>query len=504
MPAKKKNSAKKKAQAQNNNVSSSSAAASSSTVNNTVCGPIKQAERVKEEGNNSFKGGRYAEAIDLYAEAIELNAQEPSYWTNRAASYMALKKFKPAVDDCQQALFILNPQMPPNKPALGTHRPKPFNRKITVLQGHVKNFEKAYGQKDWGMARLALEKCQQALDAEGGGVDSIPAEWRVWKVELELARGNWDGASIGANEALRASPNSPDALALRGLVLFLTGKLSQALTHVNSALRYDPGHDRAGSLRKRVKDVERLKEEGNVAFKTNNLLEAMDKYGEALERIGKNEEEGKGGQIRATLLSNRATTMYKIGRHDDALQDCDESLELQPHSFKALRTRARIYIGLEKYDAAVADFKSAIKEANVRALKAELKKAELDLKRSKTKDYYKILGVEKECTEVEIKKAYRRESLKHHPDKGGDEEKFKLVSEAYAVLSDSQKRFRYDNGDDDDNGMGDEDGFGHMHGGMSHMDLAELFAQFHGGFPGAGRGGGRRGSGFGGMGGFPF
>jgi DnaJ family protein C protein 7 len=254
----------------------------------------------------------------IHKARAELNAQEPSYWTNRAASYMALKKFKPAVDDCQQALFILNPQMPPNKPALvkallrlarcqyalgslsaaasslarilglepGNAQAKALQQKITVLQGHVKNFEKAYGQKDWGMARLALEKCQQALDAEGGGVDSIPAEWRVWKVELELARGNWDGASIGANEALRASPNSPDALALRGLVLFLTGKLSQALTHVNSALRYDPGHDRAGSLRKRVKDVERLKEEGNVAFKTNNLLEAMDKYGEALEVRG--------------------------------------------------------------------------------------------------------------------------------------------------------------------------------------------------------------------------
>lgn len=146
----------------------------------------------------------------------------------------------------------------------------------------------------------------------------------------------------------------------------------------------------------------------------------------ALQRIGKAEEEGKGGQIRATLLSNRATTMYKLGRYDDALQDVDESLELAPHSFKALRTRARIHIGLEKYDAAVADFKSAIKEASsegtasdadVRALKTELKKAELDLKRSKTKDYYKILGVSKECTEADIKKAYRRESLKHHPDK---------------------------------------------------------------------------------------
>lgn len=224
---------------------------------------------------------------------------------------MALKKFKPALDDCQQALFILTPQSS-NKPALvktllrlarcqyavgaisnagsslnrlltlepGNAQAKQLQQKIVTLEGHIKNFEKAYGQKDWGMARLALDKCTQAIDLEGG---DVPSEWRVWKVELELARGSWDAASIGANEALRAAPNSPDALALRGLVLFLTGKLSQALTHVSSALRYDPGHERAQKLRKRVKDVERLKEEGNVAFKTNNLLEAMDKYTEALD-----------------------------------------------------------------------------------------------------------------------------------------------------------------------------------------------------------------------------
>lgn len=58
-------------------------------------------------------------------------------------------------------------------------------------------------------------------------------------------------------------------------------------------------------------------------------------------------------------------------------------------------------------------------ENDVRGLKAELKKAEAALKRSKTKDYYKILGIPRDCGDAEIKKAYRRESLKHHPDKVG-------------------------------------------------------------------------------------
>lgn len=207
------------------------------------------------------------------------------------------------------------------------------------------------------------------------------------------------------------------------------------------------------------------------------------------------------------LLSNRATTLVKIERWEDALADTEASLVLNSTSFKALRTRARIHLHLEKYDAAIADFKSAIEQAgfegndaDVRALRSEQRKAEVALKQSKTKDYYKILGVERSCTEVDIKKAYRRESLKHHPDKGGDEEKFKLVSEAHSILSDPTKRQRYDMGEDDE-----DDRFSGMGGMGGGVDLSELFAQFHGGGFGGGGGGfgGRPGySSFGGGGGF--
>ncbi|TFK75058.1 TPR-like protein [Pluteus cervinus] len=492
--------------------------------------PVKRAEKVKEQGNTAFKAARYNDAIDLYTKAIELNPLEPSYLTNRAASYMAVKRFRPALDDCTVAANLQS-SAPSSKTLLrlarcqlalgspdavsstlqtvlelepGNATALQLRAKVQTLEGHLKNFGAAKDKKDWGMARLSLDKCLQAIEAEGG---EIPTDWRIWRVEMELSRKNLDTANSAANDALRLSPNSPEVLTLRGLVLFLTGKLAQALQHASSALRLDPGHEPALRLRKRVKDVERLKEEGNTMFKMGKYDDAITKYSETLDRIGEEEEEAGGGQIRATLLSNRATTLLKQNKYDLALEDTDASLLLLPTSFKALRTRARIHLHQEKFDQAIGDFNSAIQQAStegqandsdVKALKSELKKAEAALKRSKTKDYYKILGLERDCSETDIKKGYRRESLKHHPDKGGDEEKFKLVSEAHAVLSDPRRRERYDMGEDED-GMTDSSGMGGM-GGMSQMDLAELFAQFHGGGGGFG-GGGFGGGGFGGGGG---
>ena len=67
--------------------------------------------------------------------------------------------------------------------------------KVQLLENHVQNFENARKKQDWGLARLALDKCLQAIEGEGG---DVPAEWRYWRVELELSRGCWDAANSAA------------------------------------------------------------------------------------------------------------------------------------------------------------------------------------------------------------------------------------------------------------------------------------------------------------------
>lgn len=113
------------------------------------------------------------------------------------------------------------------------------------------------------------------------------------------------------------------------------------------------------------------------------------------------------------------------------------------------------------------------------------------------RDYYEVLGISKGASADEIKKAYRRLAVKHHPDRGGDEEKFKEINEAYEVLKEPSKRQRYDQfghagvGSSAAGGGDPFAGFGS--GGGVHFDfgdlgLGDIFGSFFGGEAGSGRG----------------
>ncbi|NTW62291.1 molecular chaperone DnaJ [Candidatus Saccharibacteria bacterium] len=121
------------------------------------------------------------------------------------------------------------------------------------------------------------------------------------------------------------------------------------------------------------------------------------------------------------------------------------------------------------------------------------------------RDYYEILGISKSASDDEIKKAYRKAAVAHHPDKeGGDEAKFKEASEAYEVLKDKTKRQRYDQfghagvGGNAGGGQGGNpfEGFGGFGGQNVNFDFGggfgDIFGQFFGG-QGGGQQGPRRG-----------
>jgi len=134
---------------------------------------------------------------------------------------MALKRFKPALADCQQAASLqmdspsaktlirlarCQAALGSSAAALSTIRAVldlestnslalQLQTKISQLESHQKNYHTAMKKKEWTLARLALDQCLQGIEGEGG---ETPIEWRIWRIELELARSNWDGANASA------------------------------------------------------------------------------------------------------------------------------------------------------------------------------------------------------------------------------------------------------------------------------------------------------------------
>lgn len=142
---------------------------------------------------------------------------------------MALKRFWPALADCQAA-GALQAGAPQAKTLVrlakcqqalgqfaaalstlrGTLDIDPTNtaawdlqKKVRVLEGHLAAFEAARAKAQWPMARLSLDQAFRAQEAEAG---DIPVQWRLWRVEVEIARGGWDAANSAARYRARTAP----------------------------------------------------------------------------------------------------------------------------------------------------------------------------------------------------------------------------------------------------------------------------------------------------------
>ncbi|KAI3801302.1 hypothetical protein L1987_29406 [Smallanthus sonchifolius] len=230
-----------------------------------------------------------------------------------------------------------------------------------------------------------------------------------------------------------------------------------------------------------IGELLRCKNAGNKAFKSGNHREAVEHYSKAITQSIESQS------FTAICLCNRAAALQALGEVTDAIADCNLAIALDGDYMKAISRRAKLHEKIRDYENAALDFqrlisllekKSEMKNVDELALaRRHLSSMNKNMKKGVTLDLYLILGLKGSESGSEIKKAYHKAALRHHPDKAGkflarsdsaldghawkeifttihkDADKlFKKIGEAYAVLSDTNKRFSYNLQDHDDFG----------------------------------------------------
>ncbi|KAL5566683.1 hypothetical protein UlMin_029847 [Ulmus minor] len=234
-----------------------------------------------------------------------------------------------------------------------------------------------------------------------------------------------------------------------------------------------------------VRELLRHKAAGNEAFQDGRHTEAVERYTAALSCNVESRP------FSAVCFCNRAAAYKALGQITDAIADCCLAIALDGNYLKAISRRATLYEMIRDYGQAADDLRRLVtlltkqveeKSNQLRASDRSIGSSTNDLRQARLRlseieeearkdiplDMYLILGVEPSVSASEIKKAYRKAALRYHPDKAGQflakndngddglwkeiaaevhkdaDRLFKMIGEAYAVLSDPTKRARYD------------------------------------------------------------
>ncbi|KAK3023199.1 hypothetical protein RJ639_043664 [Escallonia herrerae] len=257
-----------------------------------------------------------------------------------------------------------------------------------------------------------------------------------------------------------------------------------------------------------IRELLRFKRAGNEAFKSGKHLEAVEYYTAALSCNVESRP------FAAICFCNRAAAYRAMGQITDAIADCSLAIALDGNYVKAVSRRATLFEMIRDYGQATRDLERVVflltKQVEekgsqsrasdklncvneLREVQLRLSVMEEEARKEIPLNMYLILGVEPSAAASEIKKAYRKAALKHHPDKAGQslvksengdeglwkdiaeevqketDRLFKMIGEAYTILSDSSKRARYDQEEERRNG--------HNRGNVSSTSRTQADAQ---------------------------
>ena len=460
--------------------------------------------QLKELGNNQFKNQNYTSAIDYYTRGIELNQSEPVLYANRATCFKCLGRYKESVSDYKRAIQ-LGPRNTKNLKKLSS---------VYIILGN------------FGEASMLLQKCcnlepgDSSHSYELNRVKKMVEDFE--KINEKVKETKWDDVEEESKKLLESASSfielqkiyihaclelckfqqvidyiknnvssytkskDEEFQYLLAKTYYFKGDYDLAKREINDLIRHGYNDDKYKKLKKNIETINEVKTRANTLFKSQKYSQAIEEYNKLLDFDPDNKN------FMSLILTNKALCQKKLGNNMDALKDVDKAIEYNPNYPTAYIRRALIYEEFKMFDDAKADLSKAKElDPNNTKIDGYMNEANQKAEGAKNRDYYKILGINRNASADEIKKAYRKMALKYHPDRNSESEeskkiaqrKFQEISDAYVVLSDPKKKSMFDQGVDPLNpevASAGPDGPGvNMH--FSGGDPNEIFKMFFGG-----------------------
>ena len=240
-----------------------------------------------------MSANRFEEALEDSKTADEIETQNPKVLHRLARIYTSLGRPSEAIDVLDRLASFQAVTQQDRSPAQS-------------MQTDIKRAEDAIREGTTGsMAIHALNQAERGL---GVGVEK-PRKWQLLRGEAYLKMGNLNALGEAQNVAmslLRKNNQDPEALVLRGRSLYSQGENEKALQHFRQALNCDPDFKDGVKYLRMVQKLDRMKEEGNTAFKVGRYKQAVGLYSQALEVDPSN----KG--TNSKILQNRAMASIKV------------------------------------------------------------------------------------------------------------------------------------------------------------------------------------------------
>jgi len=374
--------------------------------------------------------------------AVGLSPENPLVYFLRARVRLTVGRVEEAQEDLQTTK---------DKIKAFTGSPLPVDLKtVSNLESQIKRANSdleqamnAYNNDIFVVAKSYFEKVRNVMP-QGLTI-------RLYIAECELANSEHKADEILSEmtSILKRDPSNVHALVLRGKSYLYIGKLDLALNHFKEALRLDPDHPRCKKDFKLVRKMQTLNMDAEAHVNNNRPQEAMTAWKSLLD-LKPPASYKKGVYLKLCRSSN----VFK--QHKQAEDYCNKVLELENNNVEALLGRGDARLAQDDYDKAIRDYEMAFNQPSGRTQQVEMKinDAKRMLKKSKTRDYYQILGVTRHATAKDIKSAYRKLALQFHPDKyqgddkEGAEKKFQEIALAHEILSDPEKKSMVDRGED--------------------------------------------------------